>query len=365
MYFSGFCGRNRPEYVFPEGRCFFISLINIVMVVDPRLQKGLSRRSLTATTRGPQVTLADSDRRILRSPQAAINNFTDKGSIGTLAYPGDILSAQYLFVIFIMKFVRQSWSKIAKLDPEYVLYLPLPSPLVDQQNVTLEQQPLNALGYAALNLPGFATAVTQGEIMKSLAAAKDTLVAGSVRAGADIAKGLVGNDIVAGAAAGAGIALNEFLTVMLKGPAYKKPQLVWRFSPNNEQESENLQHIMAVIKNAQAPSVGALGDAYFNYPRVFQCHIITATPGRSKEEMAGRIYGFKPALLESSNFNYTPADVPSFYGKTDQPEGVTMALQFQELEFWLNSSEDAWDAYRGMPAKSTGDGGGGGGGGGF
>lgn len=262
-----------------------------------------------------------------------------------------------MFYIFIQKYRRKSWSEIAKIDIEYVIGLPLPSPLIDRQSVKLETIEAGLAGYVTMNAGTAGRSIieklgTPGVIDEFVKLYKqgsesvgDGITAAGLNAARSYARNLTGSDIVGMGLAGAGLALNEFLTVLLRGPTYKQHQLVWNFSPNTPDESKQLMNILTVIKNAQAVSKGGAGFTFWNYPRIFQCAIVSSTPGRTEDEMAARFLGFKPAILENAEWNYTPANVPAVYNKTDQPFGVTMALQFQEMELWFNETEDSWDAY--------------------
>jgi hypothetical protein len=77
----------------------------------------------------------------------------------------------------------------------------------------------------------------------------------------------------------------------------------------------------------------ALSGAIFTFPKIFQ---ISFSPNPIY------MYKFKPAVLEGLTVNYAPGGQPSFYrasGETDgqnPPEGLDIAMQFLELEYWLN-----------------------------
>ena len=137
------------------------------------------------------------------------------------------------------------------------------------------------------------------------------------------ANALTGGNPTDAAYAAFGVAPNQFLTVMLKGPQYKKHEFSWKLSPRNEQESEAVRKIILTLNNAIAPGVTG---AYFTFPKVFE---IKFNPNENV------LYKFKPAVIESMSVNYAPSGAPAFYRRTNAPDSVELRLQFLELEFWL------------------------------
>ena len=73
-----------------------------------------------------------------------------------------------------------------------------------------------------------------------------------------------------------------------------------------------------------------IGNFFFEFPKVFK---LSFSPNENF------LYAFKPAVMESISVNYTPSGSPNFYGKTGAPDGITLTMNFWELEYWL--SEDA------------------------
>jgi hypothetical protein len=124
-----------------------------------------------------------------------------------------------------------------------------------------------------------------------------------------------------------GLAPNEFLTMLFKGPSYKKFNLQFLISPRTKEQSMAFRKMVVSFKNAMAPSLTA-ENLLFTYPNVFQIKFNKATG-------SDFLYQFKPAVLESFTVDYAPANVPSFYVGTDEPESFVLSMDFCEIEFWL------------------------------
>jgi hypothetical protein len=130
-----------------------------------------------------------------------------------------------------------------------------------------------------------------------------------------------------GGQAALGVAPNQFLTVLLKGPAYKKHDFTWTLSPRNRAESENIRQIIYFLKGAMLVRRPTLG--FFLPPKIF-------TPKFNKND--NYLYKFKPCVLENLSVNYSPSGAPAFYSQTGAPDAVELKLSFLEIEFWF--SED-------------------------
>jgi hypothetical protein len=128
--------------------------------------------------------------------------------------------------------------------------------------------------------------------------------------------------------------------VVLQGPQYKKHSFSWKLYPKSHQESIALQQIIKQLRDSMRTYLSDVSaSAFFNFPKVFQ---LSFKPDRSflndgKSDYNEYLFGFKPAVLESMNVNYTPSNGPSFYGLTGAPDGVVLTLNFWELEYWLGS----------------------------
>lgn len=155
-------------------------------------------------------------------------------------------------------------------------------------------------------------------------------------AGADQISGAVGQTLRQAAGAIAGLSPNEFFTILLERPQYKRHQLVWHLVPRNARESHVIKYIIELLNNSMAPGL-ALGGALFNFPKIFN---IAFLPNYN------HLFKFKPAVLENMSIDYSPSGQASFYhsyGNYEDaaPESYRITCQFTELEYWLHSDFDA------------------------
>lgn len=176
--------------------------------------------------------------------------------------------------------------------------LPLPLKLIDKNTVKWEQEAL----------------INASEGMKTI----NKMATGGTQVG----------NITGAVQALSGLAPNEFLTMLFKGPSYKKFTLQFLISPNTRKQSEAFREMVVRFKNSMSPSITAAG-AVFKYPNVFQVSFNKTTGSEPF------LYKFKPAVLESFTVDYAPANVPSFYVGTDEPESFVLNMEFCEIEFWL------------------------------
>lgn len=276
--------------------------------------------SSLAPVNAPSFSLASLSSPSGGSPNQVIDDATTNSSTSTMSYPAD--TPFYYMSLGIATYSRASWASVGTLTANAVIILPLPEQLVDVQSEMFEQVNIGLTGEAAIA----ATSALRGT--GNIPNAQEIAKAGVNGAASVIAQAF--QTPAAAALASAGIAVNDFLTVMFKGPAYKRREFTWRFSPRNSGESTTLMNIVNTIKNAQAPGLSGAASAFWNWPNVFQIQFRTATG----VDMSSRLYAFKTCVLENAIFNYTPAGVPVFHGGTQQPEGLQMTLSFLELELW-------------------------------
>lgn len=277
--------------------------------------------------------------RTLSDPTAAMARQSASRELSRLTYPAD--TPPYFLQISVQEYSRKSWRQIADVNPLASVVLPVPGNLIDGQTVDWEGDELGLAGSIAMN--GLSGA---GE---SLGGVKGAL--GSVERLAGRVAGGVGSALFPGAVGGVlsaqGIAINNYLTMMLKGPTYKRHDFTWVLSPRTPDESTALARIRRLLLDAQAPDLEAMG-AFFKYPCVFNLSF-----NHSSADMTQNLYGFKPCVLTSAVFNHAPNSVPAFFSRTKMPESIAIRLEFTELEFWLRGDYGS-EAF----GPSTGGGGG-------
>jgi hypothetical protein len=197
------------------------------------------------------------------------------------------------------------------------IFLPMPKQLVDTHSVGYKQEAIGSVtGELANAIAGGGQDTRGGSIVNAL-------VSGAAQAVGNIVKEGIGLDPVNAGLAKAGLAPNQFLTVMLTGPQYKKHELSWTLSPRNKKESELIRKIIEKFNNAMAPT---LSGPFFTHPKV-------VTPSFTNSNV---LYRFKPCVIETMSVNYAPSGAPSFYAKTAAPDSVEIRLSLLEIEFWLS-----------------------------
>lgn len=248
-------------------------------------------------------------------------------------YPLD--TPMYYMTIGVHTYKRAGWLSVGTLDILASINLCLPENLMDNHHVQYDPEPLGTvvgmgweLGKSALD----------SDAWKGFLSGLDPALAtklGVVKGLQELA-GPLGQAGANAFLAQSGLALNNFLTVMLKGPAYKKRQFKWKFSPKSAQETEQLRLIIDLINNSMAPSLPpGIGSAFFGWPKIFTAEFrYQNIPGFT--DAAKYTFRMKPMVLENAAFNYAPAGQPAFYGQTKGPESVELFLEFCELEYWLS-----------------------------
>ena len=125
-----------------------------------------------------------------------------------------------------------------------------------------------------------------------------------------------------------GVAPNKFMTILLKGPKYKRHSFTWRLVPSSKAESDTIRDIILRMNNAMAVGL-AFGGLLWDFPYIWY---IQYKPD------ASYLYKFKPMVLESLSANYVPSGTPAFYPTPNAvPEAVELRANFLELEYWLRN----------------------------
>ena len=132
--------------------------------------------------------------------------------------------------------------------------------------------------------------------------------------------------------AAAGLSVNQFMTVMLKGPEYKQRRFAWRFSPQSEQETNNLKFIIRLLNNSMAPSLAGIGSAFWAWPKILKPKFVHSS---GEYTLMQNTYGMKPSVITDFSVNYTPNGNFSPFARTRAPTSVDLMITLMELEFWL------------------------------
>lgn len=257
----------------------------------------------------------------VQSPAAAIGSASSSPS--KIQYPPDL--PPYYFKMEMYEYSRVSWNQVGTTSLQAVLTLPVPMNLIDAQTVDWEGQELGTVvggvfGASAQNLIG---------------TARGTVTAEAMEIGSE-ALGTLGQGVSRGAQVAVGVAINNYITMMLKGPTYKEHSFTWVFSPETAAESQTISAIYRLLSAAQAVSISSTGgSAFFDYPSVFGLSFQHSSLASSSGGLGKLLYKMKPSVLKSAVWNFAPQGAPAFFAASKAPQSVAVQLNFCELEYWL------------------------------
>src|SRR6266550_5016250 len=205
-----------------------------------------------------------------------------------LQYPLD--QPKYFMLFDIFKYSRQDLLTIGKLErwgggPNSIV-MPLSEGLSDTLEARWEQK---AIPWIVGGIVEAISGLRQQDLLSKTDEAK-------IKRGEALANGLKGafgelatqvpvvGDTISTMA---GIAPNQFLTILYIGPEYKQYSFQWNISPRNAQESEQIRQIINTFKKAMSPTL--MYGILWGYPCIFN---IAFLPN------AGQLYKFRPAILK-------------------------------------------------------------------
>lgn len=204
--------------------------------------------------------------------------------------------------------------------------LPIPNALADSQQVVYSQE---------------ATNLIVGAAVESLAGAKD-LVGGAANLLAAVGTGAAFNLINNTLAPGVmdrilqfkGLAINPFLTVLFKSPAFKRYDLGWMFAPSNVDDAVTLMKIQHLFKYHSLPELtDYTNGVLLGYPSLLG---VTIEP---KHTQLATVLKFKPMVIESVTMNHVGGGAPAFFDKTQTPMLVEFRLNLLEIEYWTKTKD--------------------------
>jgi hypothetical protein len=280
------------------------------------------------------------------NPAQMLDGPNPNGVNQILRFPDD--TPPYYFCLTVNDYSRASWVSVGKLNEVARIILPLPREMVDNFNIRYAIEPLGyagAVGFDTLS-GDFSNAAWQAAI--------GTALSGSSQLAQRV--GAAGNAFTKGAQAAlgaAGLAVNDFMTVMLKGPDYKRRDFIWRLAPKNAQETSDLRRIIQMINNAMAPSIWGYGSTFFQWPKIFKPSFVF---NGIDMLLAMNTFGMKPSVITDFSINYTPNGVFAPFASTKGPGSVDIRIAFMELEYWLGNGQNGsvgGDFSDGMPGYSS------------
>lgn len=274
-----------------------------------------------ASLPGPRVTAAD----LYPMRMQNLSNIEGGGTIGGLQFPSD--RGKYFMSLGLHDYSRSASDLmgviLGKLNITNTITLPLPQQMTDSHNVNYAEEALGQ-GLGATTEAGSNLMNAMAGNMSNIGQALGGLLGAGAQTILDGFKNLTGVNAPQLSQALTGLAPNQFLTILLKGPQYKKHSFTWKLSPRNEGESESIRAIIALLNNSMAP--GMKTNAFFTFPKIVT---LSFMPNSNV------LYRFKPAVIENMTVNYAPSGAPAFYRRTEAPDTVELKLDFLEVEYWL------------------------------
>ena len=210
---------------------------------------------------------------------------------------------------------------------------------------------LNMGAVTAAGTLGMAGDWDQGNIMESLFA--------GIQSGAGAVMGKVAGavDKGTGMLAAQGIAVNNHMALIYKGPSeFRTHDFAFSFFPKNVDEANEIQRILKDFENGMLPRMGGgiggelmqktsgrtLSQPLFMSPRHWTIDFFM-TGSRQKHGDAGNTYLFKikKSVITQMSINHDPNSTISLH-EDGSPVQTTLSLTFQEIELPF-SSDDAPD----------------------
>jgi hypothetical protein len=123
-----------------------------------------------------------------------------------------------------------------------------------------------------------------------------------------------------------GLAPNPALAMTFKQVDFRKFQFTWLLSPKNENETNQLNKIIRLLKQAHLPNFTAGSTAIFNYPYIVK-------PRIGPDEAQKYMTDFMPSVITAINVRYSPVSkAPSFYSGTKAPVFIELSIALEEMQ---------------------------------
>jgi hypothetical protein len=241
----------------------------------------------------------------------------------SLSFPSDLIKDSrnnFYSQIQFVQYERPSVFNAPFLRPLGSICLPLPKKINDVQTVTWEAV---EGGIAAAAIEGF----SEGDIAGAVENVSVLGATGAVNLLSQISRGATGfalqgvqNAIPIGLQQ-FGYAVNPFLTMLFKSGNFKEHTLQWTFTPNRQEESNNL---MTIINYFKANMLPTYRGPLLGYPNILLVDLYPVTDFTFK---------FKPCAVSAVSVDYSGGGTPSFF-RDGTPTIVNLAVQLKEIELW-------------------------------
>jgi hypothetical protein len=112
---------------------------------------------------------------------------------------------------------------------------------------------------------------------------------------------------------------------MFKEPTQRSFSFSWKFAPRNQDDSDNIQQIISLLKYHASPATYGDDHSLFQYPSEFQPFFLS---NAEENPYIGKI---ARCALTNVKVNYADAGIWSAFNRTNAPTHLSMELEFKEL----------------------------------
>ena len=132
-----------------------------------------------------------------------------------------------------------------------------------------------------------------------------------------------------------GLTLNPYTTIKFKGIPLRTHNFVWKFSPESEADTNEIESIIEAIRLRMHPTgtFSPLTNALLSYPELVNFRIFGA-------KNPDHIFPTAPCVVASFNIDRTGGDYPSFFKTTGMPVVYQIYMSVIEILPLLRSSDD-------------------------
>jgi hypothetical protein len=132
-----------------------------------------------------------------------------------------------------------------------------------------------------------------------------------------------------------GVSLNPYTTIKFKGIPLRTHSFVWKFSPESEADTNEIESIIKAIRLRMHPTgtFSSLTNFILSYPELVNFRIFGA-------ENPDHIFPTAPCVVNSFNIDRTGGDYPSFFETTGMPVVYQIYMSVIEILPLLRSSDD-------------------------
>ena len=267
---------------------------------------------------------------------------------------------KYYCRLMIGPYERPSPFHAGSWEIKTAIHLPLPDILHDDTSVKYSGVELESVGdFVNGNVgSGFAGIASRnvGSVVSKLISAGAGAAAGMIteKLGGTSALGDVMQGAVSEGAANAfpadkiqtafeqvvKAAPNPNPSVAFQGPNLREFQLSWTFFPRNSTESQNIQNIIKVLKQASLPSNKITKSAaILNYPDMVQLNFFPWDSGSNDQQhfwSDRSIIKIKKCVMNNVSVDYNPSNMPGFFAETETPVAIRLSIGFSEIEYMLS-----------------------------